>query len=312
MGTVAPILFQGAIPVFADLTPNGYTLDPESVEACVAGKTRAVIAVHLGGSACDLAALAAICRRHGLWLIEDCAQAFGCRFEGKAVGTTGDVGCFSLNEFKHISCGDGGLIVTNDDDLAVRLRLATDKCYDRRPDAPMRQPRFLANNYRLTELQGAVGLAQLRKLDSIVARRRNWCSLLTSGLTGVEGIALPQVLPGCEPSWWFYMLRVVPEVLHADADRMASVLQAEGIHCGAHYIGQPIYRYPIFADHSAFSTTWHPYEVHEYSEEQCPVAEEILATCIMIPVNEAYTETDANEVVFGIRRAAAWLRSRPQ
>jgi dTDP-4-amino-4,6-dideoxygalactose transaminase len=311
MGTVAGILFQGAVPVFADLTPNGYTLDPDSVEACVTGKTRAVIAVHLGGAACDLPRLKAICERHGIFLVEDCAQAWDCRFQGKPVGTTGQVSCYSYNEFKHISCGDGGLVVTDDGDLARRLRLATDKGYDRGVSNAARHPLFLCNNYRMTELQGAVALAQLRKLDWIVERRRAWCETINKGLAGVEGLALPEILPDCDPSWWFYLMRVVPNALNASADRFVEVLQAEGINCGAHYIGQPVYRWPIFAEHSAFSATWHPYETRDYSEERCPVAEEILETCVLLSVNEAYTERDADEVVLGIRRAAAWLRAQP-
>ena len=108
MGTISPVLFQGAIPVFADLTPHGYTLDPESVAARITPKTRAIIAVHLWGNTCDLDALQALCDQHGLALIEDAAQAFGATYKGCPVGTRGVVGCFSFNEFKHISCGDGG------------------------------------------------------------------------------------------------------------------------------------------------------------------------------------------------------------
>ncbi|HLK60352.1 MAG TPA: DegT/DnrJ/EryC1/StrS family aminotransferase [Chthonomonadaceae bacterium] len=307
MGTLAPVLYQGAIPVFADLTPHGYTLDPASVEARITEKTRAVIAVHLGGNACDLSALPALCDRHNLLLIEDCAQAFGCAYRGRPIGSFGRVGCFSYNEFKHISCGDGGLVITDDPDLAHRLRLATDKCYDRRPDAPVRQPTFLANNYRMTELQGAVALAQLRKLDDIVARRRQWCNLLTARLAGTPGITLPEPTAGCAPSWWFYLLRVVPEVLNADADTLVRALQAEGIRGGAHYIGMPVYKYPVFTEHSAFARGGHAYEARNYTQEACPTAEAILETCVMLPVNEAFTAIDAEEVARGVRRVAAWF-----
>src|SRR5439155_23388633 len=120
LGTLIPILFQGAIPVFADLEPTTYTLSPKSVEAAVTPQTKAVLAVHLGGNACDLDALGAICDRHGLALIEDCAQALGCEYGGRPIGAIGRVGCFSLNEYKHISCGDGGIVITDDEDLAVR------------------------------------------------------------------------------------------------------------------------------------------------------------------------------------------------
>ncbi len=309
VGTVVPILYQGGVPVFADLTPHGYTLDPDSVAARITERTRAVIAVHLGGNACDLERLSALCGRHGIPLIEDCAQAFGCTYQGGPVGRSGAVGCFSFNEFKHIACGDGGLVMTDDADLAHRLRLASDKAYDRRPDALVREPAFLANNYRMTELQGAVARAQLRKLDDIVARRRRWCAGLTERLRGTPGIALPEPTPGCDPSWWFYLLRVEPE-LGTDADGLVAALGAEGVRASAHYIGKPVYRFPLFADHRAFERGSHPFASRDYSQERCPVAEAILETAVLMPVNEAFTEEDQAEVAHGIRKVAAWYAAR--
>jgi len=310
MGSIIPILFQGAVPMFADLHPHTYTLLPESVEARITPRTRAVLAVHLWGNACDLHALRDICRRHNLWLIEDCAQAFGCRYMGEPIGTLGDIGCFSLNEFKHISCGDGGIVITRDERLASRLRLATDKCYNREPGVTQRNPIFLANNYRMTELQGAVALAQLEKLDSIVARRRQWCEALSERLQDVPGISLPQPTAGCEPSWWFYMLRVAPETLGADADAFAEALRAEGVPAGAHYIGQCVYEYPIFANHSAFERGTHAYTARTYTKGLCPFAEAILDTCVLLPVSEAYTQTDLEETARAIRRLAQWYRRK--
>jgi dTDP-4-amino-4,6-dideoxygalactose transaminase len=306
MGTISPVLFQGAIPVFADLTPHGYTLDPESVAARITSRTRAIVAVHLWGNTCDLDALQALCDRHGIALIEDAAQAFGATYKGCPVGTRGAVGCFSFNEFKHISCGDGGLVLTDDDTLAEKLRLATDKGYNRRPDALVRQPEFLANNYRMTELQGAVARAQLRKLDGIVERRRRWCNRLTAKLIGTPGIALPEATHGANPSWWFYLLRVVPETLGTDADGLTKALTAEGVRAGAHYIGDPIYRYPIFQKKSAFAHAPHACDTVDWEAQSCLVAEAILETGVMIPVNEANTDTDADEVALAIRKIAAW------
>src|SRR5438093_4482139 len=176
MGTVLPVLWQNAVPIFVDLDPRTYNMTPATVEQAITPRSRAIIAVHLAGNACDLKALKAIADKHKLWLIEDCAQSHGCTYDGKPVGTVGQLGIYSYNEFKHISCGDGGLVVTNDNSLATKARLATDKAYNRAPGATAREPHFLADNYRMTELQGAVALAQLGKLDSIVSRRRAWCS----------------------------------------------------------------------------------------------------------------------------------------
>jgi len=310
MGSIVPIMYQSAIPVFADLHPHSYTLLPESVEAAITPHTKAILAVHLWGNACDLNALRGICERHGLMLIEDCAQAFGCTYDGKPIGTIGDIGCFSLNEFKHISCGDGGIVVTNDERLAKRLRLATDKGYSRETGAAERNPTFLANNYRMTELQAAVAVAQLRKLDDIVDRRRKWCAALSERLRSVEGITLPEVTPRCEASWWIYMIRVQPEALGVDADEFVIALRAEGLSAGAHYIGQCIYEYPIFVNHSAYERGSHPYSERTYCKGLCPNAEEILDTCVILPINQAFTEIDLEETAYGIRRAAKWFANR--
>lgn len=307
MGTISPILYQGAIPIFADVDPHSYVITPESVEACITEKTKAVVAVNLAGNACDLFALKEICDAKGILLIEDCAQSFGVEFGGQPIGTIGQMGCFSFNEFKHISCGDGGIVITRDKELAERLRLATDKAYNRQPDALEKRPTFLANNYRMTELQGAVALAQLRKLDSIVARRRAWCEKLTEGLQGIAGLHLPKILPECQPSWWFYMMRVEANLLGADTDTFAKALQAEGLPVGAHYIGKCLYEYPIFQNHTAFARASHACDAYSYQAGMCPVAEQVLDTCIMLSINEAYTERDLEETLQGFRKVSSWF-----
>jgi dTDP-4-amino-4,6-dideoxygalactose transaminase len=310
MGTVIPVLFQGAIPVFADLDARTMTLSVASVEAQITPRTKAVLAVHLWGNACDLDGLRALCDRHNLLLIEDCAQAFETRYKGCPVGTRGVMGCFSFNEFKHISCGDGGIVITHDEALATRLRLATDKAYSRQPNVTMRHPTFLAGNYRMTELQGAVALAQLRKLDDIVARRRAWCGELCRRLRGLPGVVLPTPTEGCDPSWWFFPMQVLPEELGAEADAFAAALRAEGLPVGARYIGVCVYQYPVFAEHSAFARGEHPYHQREYRAGLCPEAERILRDCVTLAVNEAYTATDLDETERAIRRVALWHSQR--
>ncbi len=311
MGTVIPILTQGAVPVFADLDPRTYNLDPESVRARITPRTRAVIAVHLAGNACDLDALAALCRGRGIVLVEDCAQAHGCRYGGRSVGLVGDYGCFSLNEFKHIACGDGGVVVSRDAAAAGVLRQATDKAYSRAVDLPAaeRTPRFLAGNYRMTELQGAVARAQLRRLPAIVEARRGWCGALSERIEGLPGLLPPRVTPGCEPSWWFFLMRVEPEALGAMADEFARAMGEEGVALGAHYIGVPVYEYPVFAEHSAFARGGHAYDAYEYRRGLCPTAEAILETCVILGVHEAYTERDLDETAWALEKVARWFAS---
>jgi dTDP-4-amino-4,6-dideoxygalactose transaminase len=310
MGTLLPVLWQGGVPVFVDLDPKTYNLDPAAVEEAITPKTRAIMAVHLTGNACDLNALKAIADRHKLFLIEDCAQAHGVTYDGKPIGSIGHVGCFSYNEFKHIACGDGGVIVTSDAEVARKLRLATDKAYDRSPNVAVRDPRFMANNYRMTELQGAVAIAQLHKLDSIVQRRQSWCGRLTDRIKHIAGLQPPTVTAGGTHTYWFYMTRVDPAALGASADQFAAALRAEGLPAGAHYIGRPIYKYPLFTDHSAFDHGDHPYGRVDYTKVKCPVAEAILGTCVVLSVNESYDDQDLDETVRGIERVAAHFHAR--
>lgn len=309
MGSIVPILFQGGIPVFADLDPHTYNMDPKSVEASITPATKAILVVHLAGNPCDMTAFKSLADRHKLVLIEDCAQAHGALFEGKPVGSFGHIGCFSYNEFKHISCGDGGVICTDDEKLYNRLRLAVDKCYNRSPTALDRSPTFLAANYRMTELQGAVALAQLDKLPSIADRRRKWCGKLSQQLEGLPGLDLPQVTHAGTPSWWFYMMRVNKE-MGVGTDEFAAALKGEGLPVSAHYIGKTIYEYPLFQNHSAFDHAPHPFSKRQYKKGDCPNAEAILATCVMLAVNEAYGDQDLDETAHAIKRVVAHFQSK--
>ena len=229
-------------------------------------------------------------------IVEDCAQAHGCTYERQARRPFwNSAAATASTNSKHVSCGDGGIVLTNDAEFARRLRfLATDKAYSREPGVS-RSPEFLANNYRMTELQGAVALAQTRKVADIVQRRRKWCTQLTEHLKNCRGLTLPKATPGCEHSYWFYMMRVIPAKLGADADEFAAALKAEGLPVSAHYIGQPIYQYPLFVNHSAYAHGSHPFAARKYEAGICPNAEEILHTCVNLQINEAYGDMDLEE-----------------
>src|SRR5437588_7057427 len=178
LGSVVPIIYQTAIPVFADVDAT-YNLDPADVERNITPRTKAIVAVHLFGNPCDMDALVAIARRHNVALIEDCSQAHLTAYKGKLCGTIGDVGAFSLQQSKHMTTGDGGMTVTNREEWAERMHLFTDKGWTRKPGWGPRTYEFLAPNYRMTELQGAVGLAQCEKVHQVVERRHLRGTLLT-------------------------------------------------------------------------------------------------------------------------------------
>lgn len=315
-GTVIGILYQNAIPVFADLDPRSYNMDPSSIEARVTKRTKAIVVVHLAGNPCDMTAIMAIADRHELIVIEDCAQAYGAQYEGKPVGSIGHYGCFSTNDYKHISTGDGGIVTINtgsDADYEFAHAFA-DKNYRRIGDSVDRDLYLLAPNYRMTELQGAVGIAQLRKLPWICDRRHELGEALTEGIRSIPGLLSPVILPDAYCSYWFYMLRIDPSIIHATNHEIAAALKAEGIPCSAGYIPKLVYMQPLFQEKTAYALSHFPFELSDVSYEAglCPEAEAILETAIKLPVSEFHTDTDIRETIAGLSKVARYYASRKE
>ncbi len=318
MGTVIGILYQNAIPVFADLDPFTYNLDPKSIEEKISDKTKAIVVVHLAGNPADMDPIMEIARKHGIKVIEDCAQSYMCYYKGRLAGTIGDIGCFSLNDFKHISAGDAGMCLMNDEEVYRRAFRFADKNYDRlSTDASaMRKIEFLAPNYRMTELQGAVGLAQLDKLEWICARRNAFGDAITEGIKDLPGIFPPRVVEGNKSSYWFYMMRIDEKAAGVSRDEFSKALAAEGIPNQAGYIPTCVYEYDIFLNKSAYPGTDCPFGCKYYGKDinyhngLCPTAEEILRTAVKFGVNEFYTDEDAKEIVRAIRKVAGYYQSK--
>lgn len=309
MGSVIGILYQQGVPVFTDVDPHTYNLNPAEVRRHLTPRTRAVMAVHLAGNPCDLAALTALAREHKVALIEDCAQAWGARWQGRPVGLLGDLACYSFNEFKHLSCGDGGVVATNDAHLGPGLSKWGDKYYDRITGG--RDPEELAPNYRISEPQAAVAAAQLTKLVEITADRVRVGAQLTAGLGGTPGLQLPAVRAGDTHSYWFYLLRLEVDRFKVTRDQFAAALAAEGVACTAGYIPRPVYQYPVFQNHNFFGGRWPARELGltkmNYRAVSCPMAEAVLQDGVKLTVNEAMTEPYVAKVVSAIRQVTARL-----
>ncbi|MEV0828907.1 DegT/DnrJ/EryC1/StrS family aminotransferase [Nonomuraea rubra] len=303
-GTVAPILAQNAVPVFADVDPSDGNLDPDAVAALIGPRTRAIMAVHLFGAPARVEELRRLADRHGLTLIEDCAQAWLAELPGgRYAGTAGHVGTLSLQQWKHITCGDGGLTLTDDDELARRMRLFADKGWDR---AAGRSHESLGLNYRMTELQAAVARAQLAKLPGVVESRRRTAGQLVEALRGLEGvqesgrdegggdgggIRLPR--PGGH-AWWLFPL-VLPR---GDAPELAAHLAAAGIPARAGYLKEPLNRAPLW-DGPIYGSSRYPLE--GYRPAPCPEAERLVAaTLLIVDWNEHYTSEHVKAVAEAI------------
>lgn len=298
MGSVVGILYQQGVPVFADLDPRTYTLDPADVRKKITPKTRAIIAVHLAGNVCDLGALGAIAREHKLALIEDCAQSWGAQWQGRPVGTVGDLGCYSFNDFKHVSCGDGGMVGTNDETTGPGLARWGDKFYDRVSGG--RDPLELAPNYRISEPQSAVAAAQLTKLAGIVARRNRVGERLTAGLAQAPGLLVPLVRKGDFHSYWFYLFRLELSRFKVSREQLVAGFVAEGVACSAGYIPRPVYQYPVFQNHNFFGGAWPVRDggltSMDYRKVSCPIAEAILNDCVVVRTNEAMSDAYTDKV----------------
>lgn len=311
MGSLTGMLYQGLVPVFADVDAGTLNMDPHSVRSRITSKTSAILAVHHAGLAADMDALLEIGREHGLPVIEDCAQAYLCEYKGRLAGTMGSIAAFSLNHFKHIECGSGGMVLTSDDRLRYRASLFLDKCYQR--EEGIRNPFFLAPNYQMTELQGAVALAQLERVRAVVERRNELGSRLTSLLRGVPGI-VPQVIPAsCKHSYFLYLFRLDFRELECSANEFAEALGAEGIPNSAHMLtgGRPVYLYDIFEKRSAFPGTEYPFSPDRYyARGDCPIAERAFEEWITMNLYEHYSEIDIDEIAFGIRKVAAYFSKR--
>src|SRR5216117_540561 len=211
MGALAPILYQGAIPVFADVDPNTLNVSAATIEPRLSARTRAIVVTHLFGNPCEMSEIMTLARARDIPVIEDCAQAFLAGHEGRPVGTLGAIGCFSLQQGKHVTTGEGGLVVTNDNVLARRMFLFINKAWgygDADPDHY-----FLALNYRMSELHGAVAVAQLPKLGATVQGRIAAAARLTAQLQGLPGLATPKIRTGDVHTYWKYCLRVDPSVI---------------------------------------------------------------------------------------------------
>ena len=314
IGTISPILFQNCIPIFADLDPRTYSLEPDDVERKISDKTKAIIAIHLFGQCCDMDPLIEICRKHGIALIEDCSQSHLAEYKGRLAGTMGDIGCFSLQQSKQMTCGDGGITIMNDDDLAERARLFADKAWPRGAGTE-RGYLFLAQNYRMTELQGAVARVQLRKVKDIVARKRKAGDMLTKLLKQIIGINPPTIIDGNAHSYWLYPVTIDQNVLGVSPEDFVKALNAEGIPAGYGYIRQPLYLFRVLKEKATYGSSHCPFDCPfygrhiEYKEGDCPKTEKALKEIITLPCNEFFTEEDISDIARGFGKVADYYRS---
>jgi dTDP-4-amino-4,6-dideoxygalactose transaminase len=310
MGALSPIPYQGAIPVFADVDPITCNVTADTIADRISDRTKAIIVTHLFGSPCNMTEIMELAESRSIPVIEDCAQALLAEHGGRKVGTFGAISCFSLQQGKHITTGEGGLMIVNDPALARRSFLYINKAWgygDENPDHY-----FLALNYRLSELQGAVALAQLPKLADGVRRRVEGATALSEALQGMPGIITPPVPEGDLHTFWRYCLHVDADVIEGGCRGLAGALKDRGIFAGAGYIQKPSFMCEVFRDQRTFGNSRWPFtlarpEAVDYDPARFPGAFKGLEGILVFPWNERYNDEHVGFIADGIREAVAGL-----
>jgi dTDP-4-amino-4,6-dideoxygalactose transaminase len=312
VGALTPILYQTAIPVFADVDPLTYNVTAETIAPRITPHTRAIVVTHLFGNPCRMGPILELARRHGIPVIEDAAQAYLAECDGQLVGTIGDIGAFSLQQGKHMTSGEGGLVLARNAEYRRRIWLFVDKAWgygDPEPDHY-----FLALNYRMTELQGAVALAQLEKLERLVSRRVRAAEMLSERIADVPGVRPPLTTPGCKHTYWKYALRVEDEV-PGGVDAFSARLKQRGVFNAPRYIQKPAFMLQLFRERVTFGRSGFPFQgPHRagrppvrYDPAEYPGSAEALAHVVVVPVNEFWEEPHVDHVARAIREVALEL-----
>jgi len=310
VGTVTPILSQNLIPVFADVDPETLNITPESIAKCISDKTKAIIVVHLSGLVCDMDPIIELAEKHNLIVIEDCAQAHGAEYKGRIAGSIGDMGCFSLMVGKHMtSGGEGGMTITNNEGLWNECML-----FARNMWLPRARISYdvvhLVLNYRMTELQSAVGLVQLKKLPKIVENRRRLANNLEKSISHLETVKPAKVIKGTNPSYWFSILNVDTDSINVSIDKFAEALNKEGIPVGARYTVVPMYEYQFIKNRRAYGTSRCPWDCHYYGKtidytDSCPNAKRALERVLILGLHESCTEKEVEDTVRALEKVEA-------
>lgn len=290
------VLYQGGRPVFADIDPQTYNIDPAEIRKQLTPKTKAIIPVHFSGQPVALEAIQAIARENGLVIIEDAAHALGAKYQDRYIGGLSDLTIFSFHPVKHITTGEGGMVITNDPEYYQKLLFFRNHGITRDKGLLLQEEgdwyyeqQTLGFNYRMTDFQAALGLSQLKKLERFLKRRRELASIYNHALRGITGVILPYQAPGADSSWHLYVIQIKAEAGKGRRE-LYDALKMANIGVNVHYI--PVY--------------WHPYyQKLDYRKGLCPQAEAYYQQAITLPLFPGMTDQDALDVVAILKKILA-------
>ncbi|MCR4928839.1 MAG: UDP-4-amino-4,6-dideoxy-N-acetyl-beta-L-altrosamine transaminase [Lachnospiraceae bacterium] len=299
------VLYVGATPVFADVNPETYNIDPESIKAHITDKTKAVIAVDFTGQCVENEKIRAICDEYNLIFIEDAAHAIGSSYKGKKVGSLADMTCFSFHPVKTITSGEGGAITTNNEEFHKKLVLAHTHGIthdeDLMEDAPHEGPWYyeqisLGYNYRLTDIQSALLISQLEKLELFKKKRQEIVKKYNDAFSQIPEIIVQEEIPESDTCRHLYIIRLNLDKLKCTRREFFDAMGAENIQCQVHYV--PTYLFPY-------------YRHLGYKEGLCPNAEEIYKGILSIPLYPTLSEKDTDDVIEAVKKVVDYYRFMP-
>ncbi len=290
------VLYCKGTPVFADVDEKTYNIDPKDIRRKITPKTKAILAVHLAGQPCDMDEIHAIAKEHNLLVIEDAAHALGSVYKGRKIGSISDMTTFSFHPVKPITTGEGGMIVTNDETLYRSLCLFRSHGITRDTDQMTKNegPWFyqqldLGYNYRITDIQCALGISQMKKLDAFIGRRRELVKRYEEAFLDCGDMITPYQTPEAQSGWHLYII----QVKNCDRKELFERLRALGVGVNVHYI--PVYFHPY-------------YRSHGYDATCCRVAEEIYSRMLSLPLYPGLTDQQQDEVIEKVKRCIGELK----
>lgn len=311
MGALTPLMYRGGVPVFAEVDPKTLNVTAETISKKISERTKGIIVTHLFGNPCEMGPIMELAKEKGIPVIEDSAQTFLARKGEVFAGTIGDIGCFSLQQGKHMTTGEGGMVVTNDEKLARKMFLYINKAWgygDANPDHY-----FMALNYRMSELQAAVAVGQLEKLETCVENRQKAAALLTELLQGIDGIETPVIADDATHTYWKYCLTVDDTKIEGGSVGMANLLKEKNIFSAPRYIVKPAFMCQVFQEKNTLGTSQFPFNLAregavDYEMVNYPLTAKALHDVLVLPWNEKYTEEHVRYIADNVRIAASRLR----
>lgn len=292
--TANSVLYQKATPVFADVDPETYNIDPELIKEKITEKTKAIIPVHYTGQPCNMDKIKEIAAEYNLIIIEDGAHAVGATYKKQKIGSIGDMTTFSFHPVKNMTTGEGGMITTDSKKLYDKLMkfrthgITKDESeYINKSDGPWyHEQQELGYNYRITDIQAALGITQLEKLDKFLARRREIVDRYNNEFKDIEGLIIPEQLENTNSAWHIYVLQLKLEKLTADRKEIFNALREKKLGVNVHYI--PVYFHPY-------------YQSLGYEKGICPKLERLYERIITIPLYPKMTDQQVDEVIKRIK-----------